>query len=192
MINTIILVGPRASGKTTVGKMLARCLKLSFVDTDEMVQRKTHKTIAQIVDEQGWDAFRMIESQILKEVAISGYIVATGGGMVISEMNRNYIKNKGIVFYLSTSVEMVIRRLESNPAVNQRPSLTGLSIIDEISDVIRIRDPLYHDAAHYVINANEEKEQVVEAIKSIYRALLNDAANDVPRLSPIERATHSE
>ncbi|WP_192458197.1 shikimate kinase AroL [Musicola keenii] len=184
MINTIILVGPRASGKTTVGKMLANHLQLKFVDTDEMVQAKTRLTIAQIVDQQGWEAFRMIESQILKEVAVAGYVVATGGGMVVSEANRNHMKNNGIVFYLSASVETVIRRLKSNPAVNQRPSLTGLSITDEIANIIKIRDPFYHESAHFVINANEEKEHVTEEIHAIYRMLLRESASNMSRISP--------
>ncbi|MEC5319607.1 shikimate kinase AroL [Brenneria populi subsp. brevivirga] len=176
MINIIILVGPRASGKTTVGKMLAAHLKLNFIDTDEIVQTKTGKAIAQIVDEQGWDSFRTIESWILKEVMLSGCIIATGGGMVIAQENRNYMKNNGIVFYLSTSAETVVKRLKSNPAVSQRPSLTGLSITEEIAGIIKTRDPLYQETAHFVIDANNGKEQVAHDINAIYRILLKDAA----------------
>ncbi|MDX5629795.1 MULTISPECIES: shikimate kinase AroL [unclassified Brenneria] len=184
MINTIILVGPRASGKTTVGKMLAARLKLNFIDTDEVVQKKTNKTIAQIVDEQGWDNFRTIEGRILKEVTLSGCIIATGGGMVIAQENRNYMKNKGIVFYLATSVETVVKRLRSDPAVSQRPSLTGLSITEEIGGIINTRDPLYQESAHFVIDANNGKEQVAQEINAIYHTLLNDAANDAAAIPP--------
>ncbi|PWC16982.1 shikimate kinase AroL [Brenneria roseae subsp. roseae] len=185
MINTIILVGPRASGKTTVGKILAAHLKLDFIDTDEVVQKKTNKTIAQIVDEQGWDNFRMIEGQILKEVTLAGCIIATGGGMVISQENRNHMKNRGIVFYLSTSAETVVSRLKSNPAVSQRPSLTGLSITEEITGIIKMRDPLYQETAHFVIDANNEKERVAQEIDAIYHALLKDAANDAMAIPPL-------
>ncbi|MFE8115042.1 shikimate kinase AroL [Brenneria goodwinii] len=185
MFNIIILVGPRASGKTTVGKILAAHLKLNFIDTDEVVQKKTSKTIAQIVDEQGWDNFRRIESQILKEVTLAGCIIATGGGMVMAKENRNHMKNKGIVFYLSTSAETVVQRLKSDPAVSQRPSLTGLSITEEIAGIIKTRDPLYQETAHFIIDANNGKDQVAQEINTIYHTLLKDAANDATVIPPL-------
>lgn len=171
MTHSIILVGPRASGKTTVGKMLAARLHRHFIDTDDLVQKQTNKTIAQIVDEQGWDRFRDIESQILQDVMLRNAVVATGGGMVISEKNRHYMKNHGIVFYLATSAETVVARLKSNPAVSQRPSLTGLSITEEITGIIKERDPLYHESAHYIIDANKEKNEVLQQIYALCMAL---------------------
>lgn len=167
MTHSIILVGPRASGKTTVGKMLAIRLHRHFIDTDDLVQKKTNKTIAQIVDEQGWDRFRDIESQILEDVMLNDAVVATGGGMVVSEKNRHYMKNNGTVFYLATSAETVVARLKSNPAVSQRPSLTGLSITEEITGIIKERDPLYHESAHYVIDANKDKNEVLQQIYTL-------------------------
>lgn len=167
MTHSIILVGPRASGKTTVGKMLATRLHRHFIDTDDVVQKQTNKTIAQIVDEQGWDRFREIESQILTEVMLSNAVVATGGGMVISEKNRHYMKNNGIVFYLATSAETVVARLKSNPAVSQRPSLTGLSITEEITGIIEQRAPLYQESAHYIIDANKDKAEVLQQIYAL-------------------------
>ncbi|WP_409306397.1 shikimate kinase AroL [Pectobacterium sp. B1J-3] len=167
MSHSIILVGPRASGKTTVGKMLAAQLLRHFIDTDDLVQKKTNKTIAQIVDEQGWDRFREIESQILEDVMLCDAVVATGGGMVVSEKKRLCMKNNGIVFYLATSAETVVARLKSNPAVSQRPSLTGLSITEEITGIINERDPLYHESAHYVIDANKEKDEVLQQIYAL-------------------------
>lgn len=178
MIAPLILVGPRASGKTTVGKWLAAALNFSFIDTDEVVQQQTQKTIAQIVDEQGWDSFRRIESEILQQVIQPGVIIATGGGMVVSAENRSTMTAHGIVFYLATSAETVVTRLASNPAVSQRPSLTGLSITEEISGIIDARDPLYRECAHYVIDANHDKAQVGKDIHTIYLSLINNAAND--------------
>lgn len=178
MIAPLILVGPRASGKTTVGKLLAAALELRFIDTDEVVQQHTQKTIAQIVDEQGWDTFRRIESEILLQVMQPGVIIATGGGMVVSEENRRVMTLRGVVFYLATSADTVVARLASNPAVSQRPSLTGLSITEEITGIISSRDPLYRECAHYVIDANHDRAQVEQNIHAIYLALLKNAAND--------------
>ncbi|TKI06486.1 shikimate kinase AroL [Martelella alba] len=179
MINTLILVGPRASGKTTVGKRLAARLRLEFIDTDDWVQEKTCKTIAQIVNDDGWNTFRTIESQVLHEVARPDRVIATGGGMVLSQDNCRHMKNKGLVFYLMTSAATVIARLHANPAVSQRPSLTGLSITDEITGIIASRDPLYRQAAHYVIDANNDKEQVAQDIHTLYLDALKRKAGDI-------------
>lgn len=84
--------------------------------------------------------------------------------MMVSEKNRFYMKNNGIVFSLATSAETVVARLKSNPAVSLRPSLTGLYITEEITGIIKERDPLYHERAHYVIDANKDKYEVLQQI----------------------------
>ena len=168
MRKAIILIGPRASGKTTIGKMLAADLALTFVDTDEALQQRTGKTIAQIVDEEGWPAFREIESQILQDFTSPEHVIATGGGMVLSEQNRNHMKNNGMVFYLNASIHALVERLSANPAISQRPSLTGLNIIDELSSVLQEREKLYRSATHFVIDADRNKALVMQDIFNLY------------------------
>ncbi|MFS2223179.1 shikimate kinase AroL [Pantoea sp. B65] len=173
MTKSIILVGPRACGKTTVGKLLAADLKLTFVDSDEVLQRTTQRSVAQIVDEEGWEAFRIIESRILQNIATSGHVIATGGGMVLAENNRNHMKNNGVVFYLAACADELIKRLEANPAVSQRPSLTGLSILDEMVSVLKSREPLYQAASHFIVDANQDKKNVVQQITDYYYQHIN-------------------
>lgn len=169
MFNNIILVGPRACGKTTVGRMLATQLHHHFVDTDEVLQRTTQRTVTQIVDQQGWEAFRVMESKVLRDIPLAGQVIATGGGMVLSARNRHYMKDIGQVFYLAASAACLVQRLTDDPVEGQRPSLTGLSIYDEIASILHTREALYRDAAHIIIDASQPPQQVISQILQQYQ-----------------------
>lgn len=164
MNNTIFLVGARAAGKTTMGKMLANKLSFSFIDTDCHLLETTQKTVAEIVEKEGWEGFRARESQILIDTTKPNRVIATGGGMVLAEHNRHFMKQNGTVIFLSATAATLAARLMKDPNVAQRPSLTGLSIFDEMEKVLAERLPLYHDAAHHVVNVEQDEALILNNI----------------------------
>ncbi|MBI0028844.1 shikimate kinase II [Gilliamella apicola] len=164
MNNTIFLVGARAAGKTTMGKMLANKLSFSFIDTDCHLLETTQKTVAEIVEKEGWEGFRARESQILIDTTKPNRVIATGGGMVLADHNRHFMKQNGTVIFLSATAATLAARLMKDPNVAQRPSLTGLSIFDEMEKVLAERLPLYHDAAHHVVNVEQDEALILNNI----------------------------
>lgn len=164
MNNTIFLVGARAAGKTTMGKMLANKLSFSFIDTDCHLLKTTQKTVAEIVEKEGWEGFRARESQILIDTTKPNRVIATGGGMVLADHNRKFMRQNGTVIFLSATAATLAARLMKDPNVAQRPSLTGLSIVDEMEKVLADRLPLYHDAAHHIVNVEQDEELILNNI----------------------------
>ena len=164
MNNTIFLVGARAAGKTTMGKMLANKLSFSFIDTDCHLLETTQKTVTEIVEKEGWEGFRARESQILIDTTKPNRVIATGGGMVLADHNRHFMKQNGTVIFLSATAATLAARLMKDPNVAQRPSLTGLSIFDEMEKVLAERLPLYHDAAHHVVNVEQDEALILNNI----------------------------
>ncbi|KFA58789.1 shikimate kinase II [Gilliamella sp. Choc4-2] len=170
MNKTIFLVGARAAGKTTMGKMLANTLSFSFIDTDYHLLETTKKTVAEIVEKEGWEGFRARESQVLIDTAKPNCVIATGGGMVLADHNRDFMKQNGTVIFLLASAATLTARLMKDPNVAQRPSLTGLSIIDEMEKILAERLPLYHDAAHHVINVDQDESLVLAKMLEILKS----------------------
>ena len=157
MGHTIYLVGARAAGKTTFGGALARQLGCNYVDTDIHLRETTGETVADIVAREGWDGFRKRESAVLRAV--------TGGGMVLAEENRRFMRENGIVLYLSAPAEVLASRLQANPNAAQRPTLTGKSIAEEVAEVLAAREPLYRETATHILNAAATpKELLAEAL----------------------------
>jgi len=167
MNQIIYLVGARASGKSTIGRQLAEKLSYSFVDTDIYLLESTKLTIAEIVEREGWEGFRARESQILKDVTMDHRVIATGGGMILSEQNRKFMKKMGMVFFLSVPANVLASRLMTDPNVAQRPSLTGLSIVDEVDKVLSERHGLYINCANYVISADCEEIKILSQMLKI-------------------------
>lgn len=180
MRHTIYLVGARAAGKTTFGGALARRLGCGYADTDIRLRETTGESVADIVAREGWEGFRRRESAILREVSAPATVVATGGGMVLSEENRRFMRDNGIVLYLCAPASVLAARLAAAPNAAQRPTLTGKSIVEEVSDVLAARETLYRDAATHVLDAAAPPEALLaEAL-----ALLEEA----PRFPLRDRA----
>ncbi len=166
----IFLVGARASGKTTVGRALARRLGLPFVDTDAAVTSAAGKTVAAIVAAKGWPAFRQQESAALRATVAKypqGAVIATGGGMVLAVENRRFMRERGVVFYLEATAPLLVARLTSSPLASQRPSLTGKGVAAEMKQVLAHRAPLYLEAAHHRLDAALPLEHLCEAATAL-------------------------
>lgn len=177
----IYLTGPRACGKTSLGRALAAALGLPFVDTDHRLRERSGEEVAAIVAREGWEGFRRRESAILREVAAElenapaagetaaqgaawRGVVATGGGMVLAEENRRFMRETGRVFFLDVPVAELVRRLNRNPLEAQRPSLTGKSLTEEVADVLAQRLPLYEEAHHRLDAARPLRNVCAQAL----------------------------
>jgi len=169
MTQPIYLVGARGCGKTTVGVALAQALGFNFVDTDHYLLTTTKMSVADIVAQEGWDGFRHRESGALQSVTAPDTVIATGGGMVLAESNRHFMREHGVVIYLRAPAQILASRLEAFPEEGQRPTLTGRPITDEIVEVLAAREALYNQAAHHVVDATHPPEDIVAAVLAALR-----------------------
>lgn len=164
MTQPLFLVGARGCGKTTVGRVLAKTLGYKFVDTDKVVLDRAGKTIADIVAEEGWSGFRLRESDALQCVASPLTVVATGGGMVLSEQNRQFMLGHGIAIWLHAPAPVLTARLAAFADDALRPTLTGKTITDEMEEVLAAREAYYRQVARYTVDATQPPAAVVDAI----------------------------
>jgi shikimate kinase len=144
---SIVLIGYRGSGKTTIGRKLASRLWQDLVDTDQLIVSKAGKNITNIFIEDGEQAFRDMETEIVLEaLKLQEVVISLGGGAVMREENRFAIKNSGHkVIYLRCHPQVLYHRLSSDSGNSlMRPSLTSYGgTIDEIQSMLAIREPLY-------------------------------------------------
>ncbi len=116
---------------------------------------------------EGWARFRELETLSLKAVDPAEYGNRTGGGIVLAEGNRQFMRENGVVIYLQASVSALIDRLEAYPKAEQRPTLTGKPVREEVGEVLAQREALYRDAAHHIVDATASPDRVVEQIMSM-------------------------
>jgi len=170
MPSNIYLIGPRACGKTTVGKFLADKLNLEFYDSDKVLVDKAGCEISEYVELNGWDGFRDLEVEVLGYLAgKQGAVISCGGGIVIREENRAVLSNNFTV-YIKTDVEILANRLMQDPNHDQRPSLTGKSIVDEIREVLEERESLYSGCAAFIADGAGTIENVCNQIIDSYQS----------------------
>jgi shikimate dehydrogenase len=159
----IVLIGMRGSGKTTVGRILARKLGRELVEMDELIARRAGLSISEIVKKYGWERFRDIEEQVTSEVAEQDNIInASGGGVVTREKNIQELKKNGILVWLKAGVDTLLERLGED---SQRPLLVGKTQREDMEITLNERKALYQKAADLVIDTeNKTPEEVAGAI----------------------------
>jgi shikimate kinase len=146
---SIIFVGLPGSGKTTIGRQLARRWGLPFVDSDHVIEHQLGCSIRTFFDREGEDSFRDIEQQVIDDLTRQhDGVIATGGGAVLREVNRQHMRERGHVIYLRSSPEDVFRRVRHDTA---RPLLQVDDPLQRLRALFETRDPLYRDTAHFVI-----------------------------------------
>jgi shikimate kinase len=146
---SIIFVGLPGSGKTTIGRQLARRLGLPFVDSDHVIEHRLGCSIREFFAREGETSFRDLEQQVLDELTQTQHgVIATGGGAVLREANRRHLHERGQVIYLRSTPEDVFRRVRHD---NARPLLQVDDPLGRLRALFEARDPLYREAAHFVI-----------------------------------------
>ena len=163
----IFIVGPMGSGKSTVGKIIADELFLSFLDTDEEIETRTGASIDWIFDLEGEDGFRKRESSILQDMAKRNSIVlSTGGGIILSEENRELLSSRGTVFYLATPISVQLERTSKD---KDRPLLKNGDPEKILTKLQKDRESLYEAVADHVVNTENKSSQEVasEIIKLV-------------------------
>ncbi len=161
----LFLVGLRGCGKSALGRLVAERTVMEFVDTDLLVEEKAGKSIAQIVQASGWEAFRDLESQVLIEVcARTGQVVATGGGMVLRARNRKLLRECGKTLYLMADVPVLAARLTADPDPARRPALSDGSRADELRRCLAEREPLYTEVMDGLLQARKPLDELVEDV----------------------------
>jgi len=146
-----VLVGLPGSGKSTVGRHLARKLNLPFIDSDHAIEQRLGCSIREFFEVEGEERFRDIESEVVDQLTQGPEgVLSTGGGTVIRPLNRERLKSRGLVFYLRTSPEDVFRRLRHDQS---RPLLQVADPLVRLRELFEARDPLYTQTAHHVIES---------------------------------------
>ncbi|MBB3167227.1 shikimate kinase AroK [Simiduia aestuariiviva] len=168
MSQPVFLVGPMGAGKTTIGKQLAQQLGYPFKDSDREIEDRTGADIPWIFDVEGEAGFRQREVVVLADLATQGQLViATGGGIVMREENRDCLKQSGIVFYLTASTEQLLERTAKD---KRRPLLQVADPESRIRELLAIRDPLYAEVATYIINTEKRPpRQVAQEMADLVR-----------------------
>jgi len=150
----IVLVGMMGSGKTTMGRSLARHLGKTFIDSDEEIQKRTGVTIPHIFDIEGEGGFRQRETAAISDlVGRENMVLATGGGAVLSEQNRALLQQNGIVIYLKAGVHDLWQRTRHD---RNRPLLQTGDPRAKLTELYQQRDPLYQQVADIVIYSGKQ------------------------------------
>jgi shikimate kinase len=165
----IILTGFMATGKSDVGREIARLLKMNFVDTDVLITEKAGMKISDIFAEKGEKYFRDIESEIAKEVGgYDNYVIATGGGIVLRQENIDNLKRNGKIINLKASVEKILERVSKN---SDRPLLNVEDKKSETEKLLYIRKPHYEKCDFSFDTTNttpvQAAEKIVEHIQNL-------------------------
>ena len=170
----ILIIGPMGAGKTTIGRLLAKQMQREFVDSDSFIEEQTGAEISWIFAKEGESGFRERESRAIDILSQrQGIVLATGGGVVMRECNREWLHNRGIVIYLRASVETQLRRTIKDKS---RPLLQQPNPRQILKDLFQIRDPLYQQIADITIATGhtyprQMLHQIVSELQQAYPQL---------------------
>ena len=162
----IFIVGPMGSGKSTVGKIISDEMFLSFFDTDEEIESRTGASIDWIFDLEGEAGFRKRETDILNEMVEKNSIVlSTGGGIILSDSNRELLSSRGTVFYLSTPIPTQVERTAKD---KDRPLLKDGDPKEILTKLHDERENLYEMVSDYIVDTeNKSSNEVASEIISL-------------------------
>nr|WP_259367382.1 MULTISPECIES: shikimate kinase AroK [Pseudomonas] len=155
----MILVGPMGAGKSTIGRLLAKELRLLFKDSDKEIELRCGANIPWIFDKEGEPGFRDREQAMIAELCgLDGVVLATGGGAVMREANRQALHQGGRVIYLHASVEQQVGRTARD---RNRPLLRTANPEATLRNLLETRDPLYREIADLVVETDERPPRMV-------------------------------
>lgn len=166
----VFLIGPMGSGKSAVGRQLARLLRFRFHDSDADIESKTGVDIAFIFEKEGEAGFRLREKEAIDRLTrLTDIVLATGGGAVIDEDNRRALAERGTVVYLETSIEQQLERTKHG---RHRPLLNDTNPEEKLKELMLRRAALYAEIADLTVSTNGRRVQLVaeEILDSLRRA----------------------
>ena len=175
--NNIFLIGPMGAGKTTIGRQLARELKMPFYDSDRVIEQHTGANIPLIFDLEGEEGFRKREQTTIDELTrMQNIVLATGGGAVLREENRKHLTERGTTIYLYTDLDSLLERTRKD---KNRPLLHGEESPEIILQrLMNERDPLYRQMADHIIDTgNSSIRAVIKAIIDCLGKKTKDTSN---------------
>ena len=153
--SNVVLVGPMGSGKTAVGRQLARFLGMEFVDSDREIEQRTGVDISFIFDKEGEQGFRVRERAVIVDLTCrENVVLATGGGAVLDPGNRSLLRGSGTVVYLKTSLA---HQLERTRHSKNRPLLQNRDRAAVLQHLMELRGPLYDDIADIVVTTGNQR-----------------------------------
>jgi shikimate kinase len=158
----IVITGFMGTGKSTVGRLVAEKLNRPFLDTDEEISRRKGMTVAEIFKHEGEQNFRHIERRLCRFLAAqTGYVVSTGGGMLVDETNRDVMLASGLVVCLSASPETIASRLKEDPA--ERPLASG-----DWRALLEKRRAAYAEIPHQIDTTDKTPQEVAEEVVHLW------------------------
>lgn len=161
---SVFLVGPMGAGKSTIGRLLSQELNTGFFDSDKVVEERCGTNIPWIFDMEGEQGFRSREEQAINDLTqLPNIVLATGGGAVMRQSNRQRLHSRGLVVYLCASVKQQLARTEKD---KNRPLLQKDNPDKILRELFAERDPLYREIAHIVIETDQRNPRwVVQELK---------------------------
>jgi len=158
----IVLTGFMGTGKSKIGKRLAKKLGMSYLDTDELIEEGEKDSISAIFKKRGEEYFRRLETKVVKEVALlDNFVISTGGGVVLREGNIRLLKKNAFIVCLFASPEVILKRTKGN---DNRPLLGVNNQKKRIEELLALRKPYYEKADFSVDTSALDSEGVVEEI----------------------------
>lgn len=163
-VSNVFLVGPMGAGKSTIGRQLANVLKKEFKDSDHEIVARTGASIPLIFEIEGEEGFRKRESAMIDELsAMNNMVLATGGGAVLKEQNREWLKQRGVVIYLYASLDQLFERTRRD---RNRPLLQTDDPKGKLEQLMAARDPIYREVADMVVHTDDR------SIKSVVKEVI--------------------
>ena len=160
----IVLMGFMGAGKTTIGKALAEKLSWDFIDTDAEIEKEQGRKISEIFETEGEQAFRDMETRLLKKLEKSEerFVLSIGGGMPVRAENRELLRQIGTVVYLKATKEELVRRLSGDAS---RPLLQGGALEEKVAALMAARESIYVETAHQeVVTDGKSVKELIEKI----------------------------
>ena len=172
----IFLIGPMGSGKTAVGKHLARMLNLAFHDSDVEIEQRTGVDVPYIFDKEGEVGFRQREREVIDALTqLENVVIATGGGAILLAENREHLRSRGCVVYLRTSVD---QQLERTRSARNRPLLNTADPRQRLADLLAVRAPLYESTATFTVDTDGRR------VSSVVEDIVHKLSSTAPQSHP--------
>lgn len=178
---SIFLVGMMGAGKTSVGRVLAKRLQKTFYDSDHVIEDRTGVKIPVIFEIEGEAGFRVRESALVNELtALRDIVLATGGGAVLSEKNRDRLRTRGTVVYLRASVRDLLNRTRHD---KNRPLLQTADPRARLTELYEKRDPLYREVAHLTVDTGNQS--LTSLVNRLCQLLLETRSGQQTQAPPV-------